>query len=278
MPTRFIFCPRPQNTNLRVSYNSVIFSSRPSFHYNVLHISASALVLNAPTRYAYSQLRVARDLALSDKVVRMDSAACIDAYAEEFQTQHGNVALVVAQDFRNYSTYDWTDQAELFRSVDLDSKFSSGPYAWICGQIDRSLGDKRGCDEMIPEIKRNETGWAPFGKKVEYCLSERVEQHCKLRFSTAAAAIVIAINAVKVVFIGVCAFGMREKPLLTMGDAVASFLENPDSETKDMCLASKSDIVRWRKTWGSRLMTFRAVRRRWYSAASSRRWAWNMML
>jgi hypothetical protein len=37
-------------------------------------------------------------------------------------------------------------------------------------------------------------------------------------------------------------FRVRDEPLITMGDAVASFLENSDSTTKDMCLLSIQDV------------------------------------
>jgi len=32
-------------------------------------------------------------------------------------------------------------------------------------------------------------------------------------------------------------------PLVTLGDAIASFLEYPDPTTKDMCLVSKQDVL-----------------------------------
>jgi hypothetical protein len=38
------------------------------------------------------------------------------------------------------------------------------------------------------------------------------------------------------------AFCIRDEPLITMGDAVASFLEKSDPTTKNMCLLSIRDV------------------------------------
>lgn len=38
------------------------------------------------------------------------------------------------------------------------------------------------------------------------------------------------------------AFSVQDEPLMAMGDAVASFLENEDLTTKDMCLSTQVDF------------------------------------
>lgn len=38
------------------------------------------------------------------------------------------------------------------------------------------------------------------------------------------------------------AFHIHDEPLMTMGDAVASFLEKEDSTTKDMCSSTLEDF------------------------------------
>jgi len=38
------------------------------------------------------------------------------------------------------------------------------------------------------------------------------------------------------------AFSVHDEPLMTMGDAVASFLENEDLTTKEMCLSTQADF------------------------------------
>ena len=50
-------------------------------------------------------------------------------------------------------------------------------------------------------------------------------------------AVVIICNVGKMIVIGYIAWKRPQEPLVTIGDAVASFLENPDLTTKGNCLA-----------------------------------------
>jgi hypothetical protein len=70
--------------------------------------------------------------------------------------------------------------------------------------------------------------------------------------------------------------------LYTLGDAIASFMRNPDETTKNMCLATRDDF-RSRRTLKNRLIRedpnpsqepreWKYVARFWMSAASVRRW------
>jgi hypothetical protein len=49
-------------------------------------------------------------------------------------------------------------------------------------------------------------------------------------------------STVKAVIMFFIAFRVLDEPLITMGDAVASFLEKNDPTTKNMCLLSIQDI------------------------------------
>lgn len=72
------------------------------------------------------------------------------------------------------------------------------------------------------------------------------------------------------------------KALFTLGDAIASFMREPDKNTVNMCLAEKSDFERRRQPWYSlrtvppppvdQPRVFRRSPRRWAGAASVRRW------
>jgi hypothetical protein len=66
------------------------------------------------------------------------------------------------------------------------------------------------------------------------------------------------------------AFNMRDEPLLTMGDAVASFLEKEDPTTKQMCLSTLEDFKSNRKyKVGPRQWT--NAQYRWKDVTSKRR-------
>lgn len=70
--------------------------------------------------------------------------------------------------------------------------------------------------------------------------------------------------------------------LYTLGDAIASFMRNPDPATVDMCLATKDDFIR-RRSWKSNLVEqpftlnrepreWEGRRKFWFMAARKRRW------
>ena len=44
-------------------------------------------------------------------------------------------------------------------------------------------------------------------------------------------------------------FGYRQEYLVTIGDIVASFLDDPDPTTKGMCLVTAHDFLAWNKHW-----------------------------
>ncbi len=74
----------------------------------------------------------------------------------------------------------------------------------------------------------------------------------------------------------------QKQVLYTLGDAIATFTQEPDPTTKDMGRATKDDFIS-RRTWKSHLVkmapepdtrprAFYKDSRRWWTAASSRRW------
>lgn len=79
---------------------------------------------------------------------------------------------------------------------------------------------------------------------VTECLAFEGENNCRLFYSPVIAVIIIVATFVKVIAIFLAAHihKSRSTPLLTSGDAIASFLENPDETTKGMCWASLNSI------------------------------------
>lgn len=76
------------------------------------------------------------------------------------------------------------------------------------------------------------------------CLAVEGKSNCQLFYNPIIAVIVIVATFVKVIAIFLAAqiHKSRSSPLLTSGDAIASFLEDPDETTKRMCWASLNSI------------------------------------
>ncbi|KAB8219931.1 hypothetical protein BDV33DRAFT_231229 [Aspergillus novoparasiticus] len=66
---------------------------------------------------------------------------------------------------------------------------------------------------------------------VDYCLSEKVEEHCRVMYSPAICLLIIVCNAGKVICIMFTIRLRRKELLFTVGDAIASFMKYPDRTT-----------------------------------------------
>ncbi|KIK55861.1 hypothetical protein GYMLUDRAFT_133161, partial [Collybiopsis luxurians FD-317 M1] len=77
---------------------------------------------------------------------------------------------------------------------------------------------------------------------VNYCISHPVVPRCQLEFNLPLLVIVIVFNIVKVICMALATGRNNDKPLVTIGDAIASFIDDPDPHTKDMCLVLPSQF------------------------------------
>ncbi|KAI9866996.1 MAG: hypothetical protein M1813_000394 [Trichoglossum hirsutum] len=83
--------------------------------------------------------------------------------------------------------------------------------------------------------------------------------------------VVILSNLVKAVTMGLVVWKHRTTTLVTLGDAVSSFLEVPDTFTEGMCLVTKSDILD--RGWGQDGIpkAYKPVQNFWFKSASWKR-------
>lgn len=109
------------------------------------------------------------------------------------------------------------------------------------------------------------------GTRIQYCLSKRVEEHCKLQFSLAIMVVVIICNLIKTTCMSIIAWKQDPEPLVTLGDAIASFLDRHDVTTEGNCIVWKTRFEDSR-SWDLLLSNWDRKRLRWFQAASERRW------
>ncbi|KAK3072653.1 hypothetical protein LTR53_006430 [Teratosphaeriaceae sp. CCFEE 6253] len=95
---------------------------------------------------------------------------------------------------------------------------------WICE--DDPTATLRNCD--IAKQQRNATNWNVKGYRIDYCLSELSSGpgQCRLQFSTTILAVVIVMNICKCLAMVLTLIQNREVALITVGDALASFLKS----------------------------------------------------
>jgi len=142
----------------------------------------------------------------------------------------------------------------------------------------------KGCDVRSRyEVPHNRSDWQPYGSRINHCIVEQVEEFCKLQFSFSIALAVIISNIVKVACIAATLFICGDHaPLVTVGDVVATYLDEPDPTTRNRCLYSKQLIE---SSWGNECESqqparksipqrYNAKEERWRKAPSEGRWIW----
>jgi hypothetical protein len=241
----------------------------PSFdRYDTAHLRNEDL---EPEDYGYMPYEAVRlrNLYLQGKLEHLDTLQCINAYARQYQTR-GSVLLVV----------DNNTVADV--QMNQVSYIEYVPYmSWDCGSdwMCEYREAYMPCElrAKIQGYRASVSTWRPLHSTapIAYCLSERLPDVCKVQSSLQILIIVVILNAFKAFLMFYIAFAVRESPILTIGDAVASFLREPDPATTDMCLASKehfSNQGRGTGSWLQGASPYIARRQRMFVTASRLRW------
>ena len=99
----------------------------------------------------------------------------------------------------------------------------------FCDSLGRKDYDKCLDDGSLDPKTWNSTDWQKpeSSGKVLYCMAEKALQHCKIRLSVSFMVAVIVCNGIKVICIGIIVWKLDPDPLVTIGDAIASFLGSP---------------------------------------------------
>lgn len=203
----------------------------------------------------------------SKTLERLENNECIQTYSASIVSNRGNVLLV--------SQYQGSVNSLLAIARSQPSNFLN--------HIDPSLWVRVG----LPDQTINATTarrWAytcsdhiATEYPISYCLSTKFEDRCELQFSVAIMVIVITSNFIKFVCMTWMAWKLDSQPLVTLGDAIASFLNQPDSTTDGMCLGDKVRFLESRN-WRSLPSQYNPKPYLWFGAASLRRWYMSNML
>jgi hypothetical protein len=112
------------------------------------------------------------------------------------------------------------------------------------------------------------------------CLSEILPEKCQVQFSQTILYIVIVCNVIKVAIMVFILWQLNDETIVTIGDAIKSFLQRPDPTTQDCCLMSKDSVSKiWISQESRHGQKFKPKKRvPWYSAVSGRRWGMSLSL
>ncbi|KAF2123171.1 hypothetical protein BDV96DRAFT_626911 [Lophiotrema nucula] len=256
-------------------YNSVVFATIAANTYWPIPVTEAFVAsvdasqgFTARRNYSDSTVRVntelfrLRELWANGRLEKLDNLACINAYGTGYQVS-GSVLLVLDQDpadpngtevFADFSEtspstdghWIWDSTTPCLNCIDEvvcpEVKLPSQTqleFAWLEGDLspDRvKIARKLAC------LRRHSSTWSTQSGTVGYCLSERVPKVCQLESSFAIAIIVISSNFFTALVMFILANWIDFVPLLTIGDAIESYLDRPDPYTKWMCLAWRKDF------------------------------------
>ena len=273
---------------LHFLYNSAVFSSLCTRQYN-LSLVANEFIDGAPfnllpfytplsvtnaSQYYETTLHYETILQNYQKnqasLVKLDNKSCLETYTAP--TISANSDLILVTTYSNVTnsvlSFSLSQESQLvIDSQNLDScPLSLQPpcnYSGLLADPQNWLLD------TYDSIQTANGVLTDLDDRIQYCLSKRVEEHCKLQFSLAIMIVVIICNLIKTTCMSIIAWKQDPEPLVTLGDAIASFLDRPDVTTEGNCIVGKT---RFSRSWGLLLSRWHPQRLRWFRAASSKRW------
>ena len=284
---------------LHLLYNSAVFSSLCSRQYNVFLVSSefidgapfnlSTLTYDSNFLDLSSATNILQDYQNNQtSLVKLENKDCVEVYEAPIVSANSDLILVSTHsNATNSLLYYDLDQASqllidskgfsgycslpLLKNCDL-SGLANGQGWSIHVDDEDNVNDEDGVDyvEGVGENTFLTTSIANE-TRIQYCLSKRVEEHCKLQFSLAIMIVVIMCNLIKTICMSIIAWKQDPEPLVTLGDAIASFLDRPDESTKGNCIVEKTRFEDSR-SWDLPLSRWDLERSRWFRAASKRRW------
>jgi len=203
---------------------------------------------------------------------------CAKLYNTDCLSNHRNLFLITKHSSNTTHNHILLDMINV-------SNLGISPSSWMCAYY--LAGTARLYRETSfpcnpSELISNMTSGIPWqvklttGEEVEIsgCKSERTAEKCKVQFSLWIMIVVIGCNLVKAFCMVMAVARSREPTLVTLGDAVDSFLRTPDPTTIGMCSADREFIERkWRHGWRTGPGRWEQKgAQRWWTCVSKNRW------
>ena len=234
-------------------------------------------------RYGYTHTELFRGVlegynSSANNYEDLTPSECTKLYNTDYISSHRNRFLIT--NHRSNNTHNNT----LLDMINVRSEGIS-PSSWMCayylaGEAQVYMESSFTCSPS--NLTLNVTLGGPWrvmlttGEEVEIggCKSERTTEKCKVQFSLGIMIVVICCNLVKACCMVMAVVRSREPTLVTLGDAIDSFLRILDSTTVGICFADQEFIEReWTRGWrtGPRQWKQKGVQR-WFTSVRETWW------
>jgi hypothetical protein len=239
---------------------------------------------NATAQLNRNSTTLSNSNATAQSYTAMNVSACFDYY-DNYWTEQGNIIILV----KNESVQNQVNDSLLIYTSIIPRFDDWAKNLWAI---------ENGTNLFLanaPPGPINTWYLGPPFYEVDRCLVQvpvSNDIRCRFEYSPQVMVTICALNLSKTLVM-ICIWAMRkwqsEKQrdpqkvvLYTLGDAIASFMRDPDETTREMCLATKRDF-RSRRTLKNRLIRedpnpsrepreWKNIPRSWMAAASVRRW------
>ena len=183
---------------------------------------------------------------------------CIDAYSKTYLSPRRNVILVTEHSLNSEFNSGWADNmgnvsnSSSLRAVrqssdqyELYNKYDR--YGWLCNLPGRGEWDENGgCNAAKAKQLAANGNWTVCDWQINSCVSEKLQEKCSVNFNLGIGIVVILANLGKALCIAAVCLLLTDQPLLTVGDAVSSFIRTADPATEGCCLLDQNEIrTRW---------------------------------
>ena len=201
-------------------------------------------------------------------------AQCINLYYTDLLSSHRNLFLITNHTSNSSSngTLKFSLTQGTILGFVLDSSGTKGlRESWICAFACTAKTIISNVARGLPWLIALDRGEVV---EVRGCKSEVTKEKCKVQFSLGIMIAVIGCNLVKACSMIMTVVRSREPTLVTLGDAIDSFLRIPDSTTTGICFADRRFIEReWKRgsRAGPRQWKQNGVQR-WWTSVSKTRW------
>ncbi|KAL8903787.1 MAG: hypothetical protein Q9171_007280 [Xanthocarpia ochracea] len=206
----------------------------------------------------------------------MDTTQCLHEYSQQYISSWGDMFVelsptILYQDSTVYTNYSecqdctksyssiawvWNDSAMTWESGSGSTDgHANNDNAWLdyfsgfttptllALSVPSSYPSYRWVDSESRILDQN---------SVVKCWAEKVPESCTLNFNLSFALVVIACNLIKLITMSLTLWLYRNPTLITTGDAINSFLTQPDEMTSGLCLFSEDSMyLHWEWRTGS---------------------------
>lgn len=215
----------------QVIYNSVIFTTQSGLSYNLVAVTPSFLTGSSFSNgtdnnaggLSRNELLALQNLAGRKELTNLTSSECVDLFSGVFNTDFQNVLLVVNSPNSGNSLVETAQAGINLQTGNNMSTTISNAQIFFDGAV------------------------------VQFCLAQRSEETqetCTLQLNGILLVVVVGLNLITLIATAATLLLRRFEPLVTLGDAIVSFLRDPDPSTRKNCLLSKKNLRTGLGGWG----------------------------